>query len=645
DFSKAAFGSATGLVAKAASQTTTAIWNLHADAHDFSNSSYLSKQVFAANLAHIGVVFIWLSGMHFHGAYFSNYLDWLQDPSIAPTAQQVSNIANQSVLNPIRVTSGFFNLWLAEGITSTYQLKVIAAFGLIASALCFLGSYFHMHSSTSFTRVLNTKLTSLSTHHLVGLLGLGSLAWAGHLIHISLPVNILLNAGVAVPSPHSLLSSKAVATIVEQLSFSALTSSDGYVWQPLVYSAMHHFALALVLIVGSIFLSTASNPLMSFTVGSSWHLVLGVQLFVTGTASVLYAQMSNAYPVYPYLLTDHPTVVSLFVHHMWIGGFFLVGAFAHLSIGLVRDTLPQSFSVVLTQRDIILGHLTWVVAFLGVHSFGLYVHNDTMQALGRPDDMFSDNAISLLPVFARWSTLTLNSTGSAVSVLGVELSTADFMVTHIHAFTIHTTVLILVKGFLYARSSRLVNDKYKLDFRYPCDGPGRGGTCQISPWDHVFLGLFWMYNSISVVIFHFFWEYQSNLASIKASAGGSIRALASDFELNSINTNGWLRNFLWSGAAQVIQSYGSPLAAYGLTFLASHFVWALSLMFLFSGRGYWQELIESVLWAHHKLYVVPHIQPRALSITSGRAVGLTHYLLGGIGTTWSFFLARIVATA
>jgi photosystem I P700 chlorophyll a apoprotein A1 len=63
-------------------------------------------------------------------------------------------------------------------------------------------------------------------------------------------------------------------------------------------------------------------------------------------------------------------------------------------------------------------------------------------------------------------------------------------------------------------------------------------------------------------------------------------------------------------------------------------------MFLFNGRGYWQELIESVVWAHNKLNFAPAIQPRALSITQGRAVGLAHYLLGGIGTTWAFFLAR-----
>ncbi len=44
-----------------------------------------------------------------------------------------------------------------------------------------------------------------------------------------------------------------------------------------------------------------------------------------------------------------------------------------------------------------------------------------------------------------------------------------------------------------------------------------------------------------------------------------------------------------------------------------------------------------------KRKVAPAIQPRALSITQGRAVGVAHYLLGGIATTWSFFLARIIA--
>ncbi len=102
------------------------------------------------------------------------------------------------------------------------------------------------------------------------------------------------------------------------------------------------------------------------------------------------------------------------------------------------------------------------------------------------------------------------------------------------------------------------------------------------------------------------------------------------------NTIVWLRDYLWAQASQVIQSYGTTLSPYGLFHIVI-VVWSFSLMFLFSGRGYWQELIESILWAHNKCCLSPTMAPRALSITQGRA----HYLLGGIVTTWSFFLSRL----
>jgi hypothetical protein len=119
-----------------------------------------------------------------------------------------------------------------------------------------------------------------------------------------------------------------------------------------------------------------------------------------------------------------------------------------------------------------------------------------------------------------------------------------------------------------------------------------------------------MYNSL-FTIFHFSWKMQSDVwgtvnAWISHITGGNFAQSA-----NTIN-GGYV--ILWA-PSQVIQSYGSVLSAYGLIFLGAHFIWAFSLMFLFSGRGYWQELIESIVWAHNKLKVAPAIQPRALSIT------------------------------
>ena len=565
-------------------------------------------------------------------------------------------------------------------------------------------------------------------HHLAGLLGLGSLGWCGHLIHVSLPTNKLLDAGVAlkdIPLPHEFILNPSLmgrlypnvdwgfvsgvvpfftlnwSRYTDFLTFNGgLNPTTGGLW--LTDIAHLHFAIAVMFIVAGhmyrtnwgighnikLMLDDLRNPNMlpflSFigpkghkglyeVLTTSWHAQLSLNLAMLGSLSIIIAHHMYAMPPYPYLATDYATVLSLFTHHVWIGGFLIVGAAAHAAIYMVRDYDPavnnnNVLDRVMRHRDAIISHLAWVCQFLGFHSFGLYIHNDTMQALGRPQDMFSDTAIQLQPIFAQWiqglHTAATSAAGTApnalapasyafggdvvavggkVAMMPITLGTADFMVHHIHAFTIHVTVLILLKGVLYARNSRLVPDKSELGFRFPCDGPGRGGTCQVSAWDHVFLGLFWMYNSISIVIFHFSRKMQSDVWGTVSDNGTVSHITGGNFAASALTINGWLRDFLWAQASQVINTYGSALSAYGLMFLGAHFIWAFSLMFLFSGRGYWQELIESIVWAHNKLKVAPAIQPRALSITQGRAVGVAHYLLGGIATTWAFFLARMIS--
>jgi photosystem I P700 chlorophyll a apoprotein A1 len=580
------------------------------------------------------------------------------------------------------------------------------------SALMIFAGWFHYHKAAPKLEWFQNA-ESMMNHHLAGLLGLGCLSWSGHQIHISLPINKLLDAGVApqeIPLPHELLFNQDLMAQLypsfgkgllpfftlnwneysDFLTFKGgLNPITGSLW--LTDTAHHHLALAVLFIfAGHMYrtnwsighsmkeiLESHKGPLtgdghkgLYEILTTSWHAQLAINLAMMGSLSIIVAHHMYAMPPYPYIGVDYATQLSLFTHHMWIGGFCVCGAGAHASIFMVRDYSPvQSYNNlldrVLRHRDAIISHLNWVCIFLGMHSFGLYIHNDTMRALGRPQDMFSDKAIQLQPIFAQWvqslHTLAPGSTapnalatssyafgGDVIAVNGkiammpITLGTADFMVHHIHAFTIHVTVLILLKGALFARSSRLIPDKANLGFRFPCDGPGRGGTCQVSGWDHVFLGLFWMYNSISVVLFHFSWKMQSDVWG--TVAGGKVSHITGgNFANSALTINGWLRDFLWSQASQVIQSYGSALSAYGIIFLGAHFIWAFSLMFLFSGRGYWQELIESVVWAHNKLKLAPAIQPRALSITQGRAVGLAHYLLGGIGTTWSFFLARSIS--
>merc|ERR1712039_378913 len=124
------------------------------------NKHELSRKVFSSNLSHLAVVLFWISGMHFHGAYFSNYSAWIKEPfSISPTSQYVWEVVSQGGLNSelggfregLYITSGLFNIWITQGIISLNTLKGISAVGLLTSVIILLASYLHMHISVQIS--------------------------------------------------------------------------------------------------------------------------------------------------------------------------------------------------------------------------------------------------------------------------------------------------------------------------------------------------------------------------------------------------------------------------------------------------------------------------------------------------------------
>ena len=138
-------------------KTTTWIWNLHSDAHDFSIQpiSLARRKVFSSNLAHLSLLFFWISGMGLHGAYFANHYIWNKDPkhylpSAATTLPLAEDILNSDIGNYFQgynITCGIFQLWRSMGIIGTIHLKYGSSASLIATIICISGSYFHMHIS------------------------------------------------------------------------------------------------------------------------------------------------------------------------------------------------------------------------------------------------------------------------------------------------------------------------------------------------------------------------------------------------------------------------------------------------------------------------------------------------------------------
>ncbi|PZO37258.1 MAG: photosystem I core protein PsaB [Leptolyngbya sp.] len=402
------------------------------------------------------------------------------------------------------------------------------------------------------------------------------------------------------------------------------------------------------------------------TLNNSLHFQLSLALASLGVVTSLVAQHMYALPSYAFIAKDYTTQAALYTHHQYIAGFIMVGAFAHGAIFLIRDYDPAAnknnvLDRVLQHKEAIISHLSWVSLFLGFHTLGLYVHNDVVVAFGTPEKQ-----ILVEPVFAQWvqaasgkmlygfDTLLSNpdsitQTANAVWLPGwfeainsnanslfLTIGPGDFLVHHAIALGLHTTTLILVKGALDARGSKLMPDKKDFGYSFPCDGPGRGGTCDISAWDSFYLAMFWMLNTIGWVTFYWHWKHL-------AIWSGNV----AQFNESSNYLMGWLRDYLWLNSSQLINGYNpygmNNLAVWAWMFLFGHLVWATGFMFLIAWRGYWQELIETLVWAHERTPLANLVRwkdkPVAMSIIQGRVVGLAHFTVGYILTYAAFLIA------
>ncbi len=406
------------------------------------------------------------------------------------------------------------------------------------------------------------------------------------------------------------------------------------------------------------------------TYNNSLHFQLGWHLACLGVITSLVAQHMYSLPSYAFIAKDYTTQAALYTHHQYIAGFLMVGAFAHGAIFLVRDYDPEAnkdnvLYRMLEHKEALISHLSWVSLFLGFHTLSMYVHNDVVVAFGTPEKQ-----ILIEPVFAQWIQAAsgkalygfdvllsnadsiastawpnggavwlpgwLDAINSGTNSLFLTIGPGDFLVHHAIALGLHTTVLILVKGALDARGSKLMPDKKDFGFAFPCDGPGRGGTCDISAWDAFYLAMFWMLNTLGWLTFYWHWKHlgiwQGNVAQ---------------FNENSTYLMGWFRDYLWANSAQLINGYNpygvNNLSVWAWMFLFGHLVWATGFMFLISWRGYWQELIETIVWAHERTPLANLVRwkdkPVALSIVQARVVGLAHFTVGYILTYAAFLIA------
>jgi photosystem I P700 chlorophyll a apoprotein A2 len=715
--------------------TTRRIWYGIATAHDFESHDGMTEEnlyqkIFASHFGHLAIIFLWTSGNLFHVAWQGNFEQWGRDPlNTSPIAHAiwdphfgqpaVEAFTQAGAVNPVNIAySGVYHWWYTIGMRTNNDLYTGAVFLLLLSALFLFAGWLHLQPKFRPSLSWFKNAESRLNHHLAGLFGVSSLAWAGHLIHVAIPEsrgqhvgwdNFLSvkphpaglgpffsgNWGAYAQNPDT---SQHIFNTADGAGTAILTFLGGFhpqtesLW--LTDMAHHHLAIAVLFIIAGHMYRTnfgighsireilkAHRPPegtpfggalgeghkgLYDTINNSLHFQLSLALAALGTVTSLVAQHQYSMPPYAFMSRSFTTQAALYTHHQYIAGFLMIGAFAHAAIFWIRDYDPAAnknnvLDRVLQHKEAIISHLSWVSLFLGFHTLGLYVHNDVVVAFGTPEkqiliepvfaqfiqsshgkmvygmDVLLSNADSATRTGAAWLPGWLEGINNGNNSLFLSIGPGDFLIHHAIALGLHVTTLICVKGALDARGSKLMPDKKDFGFTFPCDGPGRSGTCQTSAWEQSFyLAMFWMLNLIGWVTFYWHWKHLSLWS-------GNL----TQFNENSTYIMGWLRDYLWLNSSQVINGYNpfgmNNLAVWSWMFLFGHLVWATGFMFLISWRGYWQELIESIVWAHERTPLANIVRwkdkPVALSIVQGWLVGLAHFTVGYILTYAAFLIA------
>lgn len=432
------------------------------------------------------------------------------------------------------------------------------------------------------------------------------------------------------------------------------------------------------------------NSAIAIPLNKSVHLQLSLGCTGLGRITSLTGQQVYSLRAYVYLCYDYITSLGLYLHHQYIGSFLVMASLAHAGILSIRDytiifsqggwapgSLPQRLGEalratcghlglaggrpkatwpalytslglgpgrILKMKGQFISHLSWICVYLGFHTLGVYIHNDSIVAF-----QVLPNQILIEAAYGRsWAPGSLpkrlgelasaKAVGPQPAILEAAILVAgDLLASHAIALGLHVTHLILFKGSLDARGSKLMPDKINFGVSFACDGPIRGGTCDISAWDSNYLALFWMLNTGAWITFYFHWKHLSVCQNT-----------VFQFDESSTYLNGWFRDYLWFNSTPLMNGYNTfgpnDLSILSWAFLGAHLVWATGFMFLISWRGYWQELIDIILVMHLKTPILYNLwnghiyTPLALSIVQARFVGLVHFSTGFILTYAAFII-------
>jgi photosystem I P700 chlorophyll a apoprotein A2 len=186
--------------------TTRRIWFALATAHDFESHDQVSEEqiyrkIFASHFGQLSIIFLWARGSLFHVAWQGNFEFWIQDPlHVRPIAHSIWDphfgapaieaYSRGGRVGPVNIaTSGVYQWWYTIGIRTNQELYQGSLFLIALACIFLIGGVIHINPKFQPAISWFKNSESRLNHHLSGLFGLSSLAWAGHLVHVAIPAS------------------------------------------------------------------------------------------------------------------------------------------------------------------------------------------------------------------------------------------------------------------------------------------------------------------------------------------------------------------------------------------------------------------------------------------------------------------------
>ena len=190
---------------------TRRIWYGIATAHDLESHDGMTEEnlyqkIFASHFGHLAIIFLWTAGNLFHVAWQGNFEQWVDNPlKVKPIAHSIWDPHfGESALKafskgstyPINIAySGVYQWWYTIGFRKNQELYSGSVGLLILSCVLLFAGWLHLQPKFRPSLSWFKNNESRLNHHLSGLLGVSSLAWTGHLVHVAIPASRGVHVG------------------------------------------------------------------------------------------------------------------------------------------------------------------------------------------------------------------------------------------------------------------------------------------------------------------------------------------------------------------------------------------------------------------------------------------------------------------